>query len=272
VLTFAAVMRNLIRICCIVFVLCLVKTSMSQKVHELRIDGFITDLQGRPLAYVNILNYKAGTGTSSDSRGSFRIFAGTGDTIVFSSIGFETYIFQVPLTSGASIVPVHIYLREDTLQLPGITIYDWPRNLTELRQAVLNQKVDKPQIADLNLNAKITDLPPAGPGQTLPGMGDPGLTYTISGPITMLYNSFSRRGKSLRKYEELTGKDQVKAIIDKKYNPEIVRSITGFTTDEEIREFIEFCNLSTDFLKEASEYEIYCSVKECLAYYLSVKH
>jgi hypothetical protein len=241
-----------------------------QTTGKIRVDGFVTDVHGRPLAYVNIVNYKGRTGTASDENGSFRIFANEGDTILFRYMGFENARLTIP-DETKPIYPIHIYLKEDTLQLTGVTIYNRPRNLTELRQAVLNQKVEKPIIADLNLNAKITDLPPAGPRQTLPGMGDPGLTYTISGPITMLYNTFSRRGKSLKKYEELTGKDRVQAIIDKKYNPQIVKSITGFTSDEEIQAFIKYCNLSSDFLLNASEYEILCSVKDCLASYLASK-
>lgn len=237
---------------------------------HIRVDGFVTDIHGRPLAYVNIVNYKSRTGTASDEKGAFRIFARKGDTVIFRYMGFETARLTIPGETG-SVYPVHIYMKEDTLQLSAVTIFNRPRNITELRQAVLNQKVEKPLIADLNLNAKITDLPPAGPRQTLPGMGDPGLTYTISGPITMLYNTFSRRGKSLKKYDELTGKDKLQAIITKKYNPEIIRSITGFTSDAEIEAFIEYCNLSSDFLLNASEYEILCSVKDCLASYYASK-
>lgn len=267
--TFAAMNRLVLFLVCIFFCF-LPAIKVNGQTSQIRVDGFVTDIHDRPLSYVNIVNYKERTGTASDEKGTFRIFAGEGDTVVFRYMGFETVRLTIPDGTG-SVYPVHIYLKEDTLQLSAVTIFNRPRNMTELRQAVLNQKVEKPMIADLNLNAKITVLPPAGPRQTLPGMGDPGLTYTISGPITMLYNTFSRRGKSLKKYEELTGKDQLQSIIDKKYNPEIIRSITGFTSDEEIEAFINYCNLSSDFLLNASEYEILGSVKDCLASYLASK-
>lgn len=267
--TFAAMNRLVLFLVCIL--ICLLPViRVNGQTSKIRVDGFVTDIHGRPLAYVNIVNYKGRAGTTSDEKGTFRIFAGEGDTVVFRYMGFESARLTIPGETG-SVYPVHVYMKEDTLQLSAVTIFNRPRNITELRQAVLNQKVEKPVIADLNLNAKITDLPPAGPRETLPGMGDPGLTYKISGPITMLYNTFSRRGKSLKKYEELIGKDQLRAIIDKKYNPEIIKAITGFTSDEEIEAFIEYCNLSSDFLLNASEYEILCSVKDCLASFLASK-
>lgn len=245
--------------------------SEAQVNAKIRVDGFVTDCKGTPLPDVNILNYRERAGTTSDAKGSFRIFANSGDSIIFSSMGYERTCIIIPFGTH-NVYPIHVYLSSDTLQLRGVTIYSWPRNITELRQAVLNRKIDKPIIADLNLNAKITDLPPAGPRETLPGMGNPGLTYTISGPITMLYNTFSRRGKSLKKYEELIGRDRVQALIARKFNPEIIKSVTGFTSDEEIQAFIEYCNLSADFLLHASEYEILSSVKECLASYIAGKH
>lgn len=260
----------------ILFFICLVTVlnlnCQAQQNNPLRVDGFVTDVGGRPLTNVHILNMSAKTGTTSNQDGSFRISAVSGDILLFRCMGYQNRQISIPGGDFGPVYPVHVLLQTDTLQLSGVTIYAWPRNMTELRQAVLNQKVEPPIIAELNLNVRITDPPPQGPPSSIPGMVDPGLTYTISGPITMLYDKFSRRGKSLQKFKELTGNDQLNALIAKKYNPQVVKEITGFTSDEEIREFIEYCNLSTEFLLTATDYEILRKVKECLAAYLAENH
>ncbi|HOW31752.1 MAG TPA: carboxypeptidase-like regulatory domain-containing protein [Bacteroidales bacterium] len=241
----------------------------AQDRHAILISGFVTDTKEKPVQYVTIMNLNKRTGTVSGAEGSFRILAQRNDAIRFTSVGFQDYTFTVPATFDEAVYPLHIYLNIDTVELTGVTIRALPRNLTELRQAVLNHKVEEPVIPDLNLNTPLTDLPHTGPAPASPAMLNPGLTYTISGPITKLYNKFSRRGKSLQKFEELTAEEKNNAIISKKYNPEIVKQLTGFASDAEILDFIEYCALSKDFLLTASELEILTKIKECLANYLA---
>lgn len=255
----------------IIFVLISRARGQEQPEHNVRVDGFVTTIRGNALQYVNIINLNKRTGTITDAKGSFRIAASPDDTLVFSSVGFQNKKMRVQPYPGNPVYPVHIYLQEDTITLSGVTIHDWPRNLTALRQAVLAQKIEEPAIADLNLNVVVPDAPQPGSPITLPGMGNPGLTYTIPGPITALYNAFSRRGKSMQRYAELTRQDRIHEMIARKYNPEIVKDITGFKSDEEIIAFMDYCNLSVSFLLNATEYEILCSVKDCLANYLAEK-
>ena len=102
-------------------------------------------------------------------------------------------------------------------------------------------------------------------------MADPGLTLSIPGPITALYDAFSKEGKSKRKLELLVNQDEKKVVAARRYNAKVIRQITTFKTDKEIQDFMLFCNLSVDFIVSSTEYYLYKAIHECLLAYNAEK-
>jgi hypothetical protein len=158
----------------------------------------------------------------------------------------------------------------DTIQITGINIYPWPADAAAFKEAILAMDDQTPKMPDLKLNNpnyKAAGTLPGSPPSYIPGMANPGLTYTIPGPISALYDAFSKEGKSRRKYEELLKYDQKKVVAARRYNAEVVKLITHFTSDKEIQDFMLYCNLSVDFIISSSEYDLYKAVHDCLLAY-----
>ncbi|NOR87244.1 MAG: hypothetical protein GQ527_06515 [Bacteroidales bacterium] len=93
------------------------------------------------------------------------------------------------------------------------------------------------------------------------------LNISFSSPISGLYNAFSRRAKSTRKYHHLKGQDNLQKRVEKKYNLEIIRLYTGIKDDKELKNIMEFCQPSISFILSASDYEIALYTIDCYQRY-----
>ncbi|MFN8133739.1 MAG: carboxypeptidase-like regulatory domain-containing protein [Bacteroidales bacterium] len=239
-------------------------------VKEIYVEGFITNPEGRYIENVHIVNLKANTGTNSNREGQFRIEAFPGDSLRLTGIGYNPLVYRIPAVRPSPVLPLHIVMESDTILITGAFIYPWPADAEALKQAVLAMDDQTPKVPDLKLNDKrfySSALPGGTPPSTIPGMANPGLTYTIPGPITALYEAFSKTAKSQRKFEMLVKDDQKREVAARRYNAEVVKQITHFTSDKEIQDFMLFCNLSIDFIIRSSEYDLYLAIHNCLLAY-----
>lgn len=172
--------------------------------HNYSIEGFITEINGVNLNNVHVVNLNQNTGTISNYEGLFKIPAAFQDSIRFSCIGFLPKTIILQNVSDSPIIPFHVTLLADTLQLQEVIIYSWPANAEALKREVLAMDEEENKIPDLKLN----EIKTRKNGDTyyqksnILGMMDPGITYTINGPITALYNRFSKSGRSINKYNE----------------------------------------------------------------------
>lgn len=89
-----------------------------------RIEGTITDAQGGPLTYANVLIKETNAGTVTDSDGRFKMTVKPGTyTVQISLVGFVTVRQSVVVQDGA-VATVAVTLPEDTQQLSEVTIQD----------------------------------------------------------------------------------------------------------------------------------------------------
>jgi hypothetical protein len=249
-----------------------VKAQVAQKRPEVSIEGFITNPQGKYIENVHIVNVSGSRGTTSNWQGQFRIIAYPGDTIRATCVGYIPFRYHLPVNEPSPVIPMHIIMQVDTLEISGAEIYPWPSDAEALKKAVLAMDDQTPKVPDLKLNdPKFYGVPlPGGEGQAqpgTPGLANPGLTLTIPGPITALYDAFSKEGKSKRKLELLEILDQKKIVAARRYNAKVVQQVTSFKTDKEIQDFMLYCNLSVDFIVSSTEYELYKAIHECLLAY-----
>lgn len=236
------------------------------------VEGFVTNPQGKNIENVHIVNVSGKTGTTSNWEGQFRINTYPGDTLRATCVGYIPFIYHIPVDRQSPTIPLHIIMKSDTIMITGVEVFPWPADAQALKEAVLAMEDQTPKVPDLKLNdPKFYNMQlPAGslpPGSSTPGLANPGLTVTIPGPITALYDAFSKEGKSKRKLELLMDQDQKKVVAARRYNAEIVQHITSFTTDKEIQDFMLYCNLSVDFIVSSTEYDLYKAIHECLLAY-----
>lgn len=87
-----------------------------------------------------------------------------------------------------------------------------------------------------------------------------GIIY--AGIIQNLYNRFSKEGKENVKFEAFIQYAQNQKHVDERYDKATIKKLAGIL-DNEVDEFILFCNMSRNFILNASEYEFYSMIKKC---------
>jgi hypothetical protein len=95
-----------------------------------------------PCAFVIIKNKSRNSGAYSDPNGFFTLVVKRGDTIQFSSIGFQKNTLIIPFNIKSDRFTANQRMIRETQKLPETVIVPW-RNLDELKQAVLELKVDE---------------------------------------------------------------------------------------------------------------------------------
>jgi hypothetical protein len=246
------------------------KAQVAATATVISVEGFITNSAGQYIENVHVVNVSGSTGTTSNLQGQFHIDVYPGDAIRFTCVGYSAFRYQVPSEKQSPVIPLHIVMPEDTVFISSVEIYPWPADVQALKNAVLAMEVQTPDSPDLKLNDPKyynTPIPGGRPAISTPGLANPGITISIPGPISALYDAFSKEAKSKRKFESLVNQDQIKVVAARRYNAGVVQRITSFKTDKEIQDFMLYCKLSVDFIVSSSEYDLYKAIHDCFVAY-----
>jgi hypothetical protein len=133
---------------------------------------------------------------------------------------------------------------QDSVQTP------WPATWEDFKKEFIEMKVEDP-IANLDLH-----LPSP---KEMRNIAYPQGGIVIQGPISFLYDQFSKEAQSKRVYADLMRKDAAAV----RYNHVLVSKITGLQDDKEIKKFMDFCAFQVEFILNASDYELYAAILDC---------
>ena len=78
------------------------------------------------LIYANVAVKDSPRGTTTGIDGFFSIAVGEGETVVFSTIGYETQEYIIPTDIEGNLYSKDIIMQRDTLFLPEAFIHPWP--------------------------------------------------------------------------------------------------------------------------------------------------
>jgi hypothetical protein len=235
-----------------------VKSVFSQAEHKslLLIEGQIVDERALPISYVNIFIKARTTGAISDYYGNYRIAGLPGDTLTFSAVAFRKTSFIIPADLATSGYRLNVVLQSDTVGLDEVVIYPWPSTYKQFKEDFLELEVEDP-LANLDLN--LPSLKDIAAFNRTPG--EPGQVgiYSGAGPVSLLYDQFSKEAKSRRLYAEVIRKESA----EKRYNRAVVSRITGLQKEEDITAFMRFCPLDTKFILKSSDYDLFLAIRTC---------
>lgn len=207
---------------------------------------------------VHIVNKTTNQGTVSNAEGKFLIPADYSDVIKFSSVGYEDGLMILTSDRINEDGELLVYMIPAIYSIREVSIFPY-RTYEQFKQAVINLKIDEP----FSFDPSYFQL-----GQTDSPSNNQGFGITIDGPITALYNAFSREGKQMRNYERYLRESAVHDEVYKKYNINIVRRFTGIEDEMEVIRFMQYCKLETTFILQSTEHEILLAVKSCYEAYL----
>ena len=226
--------------------------------QSIELYGEVFDDLGKPLAFTHIINISFHIGTLTNIDGRFIIHIYPEDTIKISSVGYKSKLLLIPYSNEKKI-HMTITLPRDTIILSEAIIYPYPATCEALKKEFLTLELED-EFPEVNLyleKAMIAPKPQTG--------------IVISGPISYLYNKFSRHGKNQKKYAALVRREQARLNSTYIYNTALVRKITGMGSNEDIKKFMEFCDLEPEFILNSNEYDLFCAITNCFIEYSKVQ-
>lgn len=136
---------------------CVLFAQNDSTTNVVKITGItVTSDSLKPVPFANILIKGNYTGTMADYSGFYSVVAKTGDTLVFSSIGFKTTEYIIPDTLSNNQYSLIQMLDMDTILLAETRINVWP-TYEQFKQAFLNTNMKESDLtrAKKNLGSDI---------------------------------------------------------------------------------------------------------------------
>lgn len=180
------------------------------------------------------------TTCETNELGEFSIQASKGDTLVFSSMGYQwkKYVIE-DITFQIFFVDQQVY------ELQKIVMHA-PVSYEGLTYKIMTMK---PYEDTLHLTMQYDKYVPIRTYQ--PGQ----IGYAIDGPITNIYNAYNKHAQNAQKAMELLENKHYIVLANKKLNKEIVLEVTKIP-QEYFNEFMAFCSFTDEYLALATEFQI----------------
>lgn len=105
--------------------------------HYVQVNGLVFDDESMPVKYVNIISKGLRTGTTTDERGIFSIISYPGDTLIFSSIGYQPAFIRIPPGVDSPVYTVDITMEIDTINIGSVLVLPW-KTYEEFKRAVVD--------------------------------------------------------------------------------------------------------------------------------------
>lgn len=224
-----------------------------------QISGLIVDdSTGQAVPYAQVFNESKQAGCISDKAGHFKMRGDIGDTLVFSQVG---YFGKVQLVGDLNLDSrMEVRIRPRFYEIAEVRIMRWG-SYADFKRSVLALELPETQTDQLRdylfavsqaevkgalKEEEVRKALSPEPGKPLGAMSVPIL---------------SREDLQRINYAKVLEKEKEQRIINQKYNRDIIRKVTNIHNDE-IIDFMGFCNFSNEYLLQATEYEIVVMIEK----------
>lgn len=113
-------------------------------------------LRGLPFASVIVRSKK--TGAVTDYYGFFTLVASPGDVVEFVSLGYKDAQYIIPDTLKATHFSISQAMTKDTIMLKTVTVYPFPKNDEEFKEAFLKLKVPNDDLTRAQKNLAADEM------------------------------------------------------------------------------------------------------------------
>ncbi len=202
---------------------------------QVLLKGLITESDSvTQMPFVFVINTKSGHGIMSDGNGHFAIEANLIDTIMFSFIGYQR------------------------LKLPASQLYKDNNKDCKVVMIETEYKLNQVIVSDFKLKPYEKDYMK----RVIQGSRTT-IINAAQSPISALYMQFSQKGREQRKLARIFEEIFIQEEVSKKFNPEVLRRLTG---DDSIdfERFRKYCYyVSDEFILTHEGYDLYKRISEC---------
>lgn len=217
--------------------------------------GLILDGESKePLSGSHILNLNSVRGTTTDFDGRFSIPTSVNDTIMISYIGYQSIKLKITndLLKGNEL---SITLHEKANEITEVTVKT--HNLIGVLEIDIKQ-VPKDNYSRIHIDG----LPQTyETGKTTPKSYNT-VNAAIFQPVDFLYNMFGKKPKSLNKLKKLKDEDELREILGKKYDREVMLEYLQMN-EQQLKDLLDDCNYSEYFIRTASDLQVVEAILDC---------
>lgn len=196
------------------------------------------------LPYSMVVNKTTAAGFFAGMQGEFSLSILKTDTIIVSARGYHTKKLCFRDSAEKAMYEIDIMMQKLSFDLPEIEVRP-ERKMEEIESDILQMK-------EYNKNDYM-----------LSGFN------AIQSPVTYFYQYYSRKERSKRKVAELEIEDAKREIIRELLRMYVKGNIINLE-EREFDNFIDYCNVNIEFLKNSTQYEFIMFVKRKYQDYLQL--
>jgi len=167
--------------------------------HYVQVNGLVFDNENMPVKYVNIISKGLRTGSDTDERGIFSIISYPGDTLIFSSIGYQPAFIRIPPGVDNPVFTIDVIMEIDTINIGSVLVLPW-RTYEEFKRAVveyvspmeieINNMETNLALIEMQINENMEITPEAGHRYAMRQEAERIMTRNQT-PVNNLFNPFA---------------------------------------------------------------------------------
>ena len=224
------------------------------------VKGIIIDATSKqPLENVNIVNLNQVIGTATNSKGEFELRARANDTLHLSYLGFKS--IKVKVTNDwvdridkSTITLTELALALEEVVVTGLQLTGYLE--VDIKQVKINNNY-RYSISGLSNGYEAGKKQPSAVTKVL---------GSIFNPLDFLYNTFSKKGKELRKLKQMKEDDNIRNTLANRFDREVLIALLG-VNKVDLDEIVSQCNYSLEFVSTANDLQILDAISECYEEY-----
>ena len=213
---------------------------------ELR--GFIKNQNDLPISYINIENTNSKSRTISNQYGAFKLKVEIGDTLLFSSIGYENYLLKINSKHQNEILQIRMI--EKAYELKS---FQYKRKRNDSLAKVYAGFMKKDSL--LNDFTRYTKFPSKAVFSIENGL-------VLRGMITQIWYQTSKKGKEMERLKLLSKLYQEEVRAEDKLNINFISDACGVPLVE-AEEIKKHCKPGANFILNSNEYDLVVYIRNC---------
>ncbi|MBZ9787959.1 carboxypeptidase-like regulatory domain-containing protein [Psychroflexus sp. CAK57W] len=215
----------------------------------------------KPLENVNIVNINTVRGSTTNEEGAFQIKARINDTLYLSYLGFRS--IQVKITDDwVKFGDVKIKMTESAIALEEVKLQEV--------QLTGYLEIDAKNIPIYdNYRYSISGLDYAYEGGNYQSSAISKVLQSISNPADLLYKTFSRKDKQMRRLRKMKMNESIQEILQDKFDRETLSAVLQISKDD-IDQVLDKCNYSRDFITSANDLQVLDAISSCYEEYRAI--
>jgi hypothetical protein len=203
--------------------------------QEITVNGTIRQESNQPISNVIIINQRTKTGAFGKSDGTYNVKCLKSDTLTITSLG---YYSRNICFKDSTIKPAYYpitFLEERIQTLATVEIFA-PKDLEQIQEEIKRLGFNENDYMMSGINA-------------------------LASPITFLYQQFSKKEESRRELARLENEDRKRDLLKDLFHHYVDYDIIQLNNDQ-FDDFIDYLNVSDEFLKSSTQYDFLIFVRD----------